>query len=119
MNRVLISCFLFLSLRARAQDLIHRAPVNAASRPAPFQADDHHVRAGAKLFARECAACHGTGGKGGVSAPPLTLPAIYAASPGTVFWVLKNGSLRRGMPSFAQVPEPQRWQIVAYLQSQR
>jgi len=31
--------------------------------------------------------------------------------------VLRNGSLRHGMPSFAHLPEQQRWQIVTYLKS--
>jgi hypothetical protein len=31
--------------------------------------------------------------------------------------VLTNGSLRGGMPSFASLPEPERWQIVEYLKS--
>jgi hypothetical protein len=41
---------------------------------------------------------------------------MFDASPGTLFWVLRNGSLRRGMPSFAHLPEPARWQIITFLQ---
>jgi hypothetical protein len=33
-----------------------------------------------------------------------------------MFWVLENGSLHHGMPSFAHLPAPERWQIITYLQ---
>jgi len=32
-------------------------------------------------------------------------------------WVLKNGSIYQGMPSFAHLPEPQRWEIITFLRS--
>lgn len=36
---------------------------------------------------------------------------------GALFWVLRNGSLRNGMPPFSHLPPQQRWQIVSYLKS--
>ena len=42
---------------------------------------------------------------------------MHQASAGALFWILKNGSLRHGMPSFAHLPEPERWQIITYLRS--
>jgi mono/diheme cytochrome c family protein len=47
--------------------------------------------------------------------PALDGAAIREAPPGRLFWILRNGSLRTGMPSFASLPEPERWQIVAFL----
>ena len=41
----------------------------------------------------------------------------FEASPGALFWVLRNGSLKRGMLSFAHLPEAQRWQIITYLKT--
>ncbi len=84
----------------------------------PFEGQDRARRAGAKLFARECASCHGPNGAGGLGkAPPLRQMEVYRAAPGKLFWILRNGSLRRGMPSFAHLPEPQRWQIITWLKT--
>lgn len=95
---------------------IQKAPPQAANRMNPFQGSVTAQRAGAKLFAAECAACHGSHREGAGKAPPLNRPDVYRAAPGTLFWVLRNGSLRRGMPSFAHLPEPERWQIITFLQ---
>lgn len=84
----------------------------------PLEKNEPARRAGAKLFARECASCHGENGVGGLGkAPPLRQNEVYGAAPGALFWVLRNGSLNRGMPSFAHLPVPQRWQIITWLQA--
>lgn len=98
---------------------IERAAQHAAASKNPLAGSEKARRAGARLYRRECAACHGPGGEGGGKAPPLVSPEVENAPPGALFRVLTNGSLRRGMPSFAHLPPPQRWQIVAYLQSAR
>jgi mono/diheme cytochrome c family protein len=98
--------------------LIRQVPPPTATLKNPFEGQESAKHAGAKLFARECAPCHATNGRGGVGkAPPLVQPAVYEAEPGSLFWILRNGSLGRGMPSFAHLPEPQRWQLVTYLKS--
>ena len=102
---------------SRPESPIERAPETAVSNRNPFDGRQDAKKAGAKLFARECAACHGSDAEGSGKAPPLRQPEVYGAPPGVLFWVLRNGSLQRGMPSFAHLPEPQRWQIVTYLKS--
>jgi mono/diheme cytochrome c family protein len=102
---------------AQAQPPIGQAPAKARSMLNPFADDERARRAGEKLFRRECAECHGKNGVGAPKIPPLNIPMVTNAPPGAVFWVLRNGSLYRGMPSFAALPEPQRWQIVTYLDS--
>jgi mono/diheme cytochrome c family protein len=101
---------------AGATDLVQRAPQQAAAVANPLASDEHTYRAGAKLYARECASCHGRD-REGRKAPPLNRAEVYDAAPGTLFWVLRNGSPYRGMPSFAHLPEPQRWQIVTFLKN--
>ena len=39
------------------------------------------------------------------------------ANPGELEWLLKNGSMKNGMPSWSRLPEQQRWRIVAFLKS--
>ena len=104
---------------ARVGTLVKQAPSKAEALRNPFEGQPPAQRAGAKLFARECAGCHGAEGKGMRKAPPLYLADVQQAPPGALFWVLRNGSLRRGMPSFAHLPDPQRWQIITYLKTLR
>jgi len=102
---------------ARVGTLVQQAPPRASTLPNPFQGQQRAQQAGAKLFAHECSACHGPNGRGMGKAPPLNQADVHDASPGALFWVLRNGSLKRGMPSFAHLPEAQRWQIITYLQT--
>jgi mono/diheme cytochrome c family protein len=95
---------------------ILQAPRSAAGRPNPVRGSAPDARAGAKLYARECAACHGINREGIGKAPSLDRPVVHRAAPGTLFWALRNGSLWRGMPSFAHLPERERWQIICFLQ---
>lgn len=111
-----IGCFaLAFAAWAAGGSLLQQAPPRFAGLTNPLEGDEQAERAGAKLFARECAACHGHNGEGAGSAPPLRRSGVYEAPPGTLFWVLRNGSLHHGMPSFAHLPEPERWQIVTFL----
>ncbi len=80
-------------------------------------AQDRDHRAGQKVFERECAACHGRSAEGTKSAPRLRRPEIRNAPTDALLSILRNGILRRGMPSFSHLPPQQRRQIVDYLKS--
>ena len=95
--------------------LVQQAPRKFAQLRNPDDGDRAAIEAGRKLFQRECAACHGKDARGVSKAPPLVIPDVYRAAPGALFWALRNGSLKRGMPSYAHLPEQQRWQIVSFL----
>lgn len=94
-----------------------KAPAKAAARRNPLETDPDAIAAGAKLFELHCAECHGASGEGGKKGPNLRVDAVQQASPGTLFWLLTNGVVRRGMPVWSKLPEPQRWQLVSYLKS--
>jgi len=96
---------------------LNRAPRKAIQRQNPLEKDPDAVLAGAKLFGQHCAECHGSAADGGRKGPSLRAPEVQLASPGTLFWLLTNGVVRRGMPVWSKLPEPQRWQIVTYLKS--
>ena len=94
-----------------------KAPSKASARHNPLEADPDAVAAGAKLFDSHCAECHGGSAEGGKKGPSLRADQVQQATPGTLFWLLTNGVVRRGMPVWSKLPEPQRWQLVSYIKS--
>jgi mono/diheme cytochrome c family protein len=115
LRAILLAGCLLAAAWTRERGLLSQAPQNAASVRNPFEKDEEAERAGAKLYLRECAACHGSDREGHGRVPRLNRPDVREAPPGELFWILRNGSLHYGMPSFAHLPEPQRWQIIAFL----
>jgi mono/diheme cytochrome c family protein len=97
-----------------------RVPAKESARTNPLEHDPDAIAAGGKLYGLHCAECHGTngeGGKGKKKGPSLRASEVQQAPPGALFWLLTNGSVRRGMPVWSKLPEPQRWQIVTYVKS--
>ncbi len=94
-----------------------KAPRKAMARRNPLEGDSQAMAGGAKLFGVHCAECHGDMAEGGRKAPSLLADPVQQATPGTLFWILTNGVVRRGMPVWSKLPEAQRWQIVSYLKS--
>jgi mono/diheme cytochrome c family protein len=94
-----------------------KVPAKARGTSNPLAEDPDSGLAGRKLFEQHCAECHGNTAEGGRKAPSLRAEEVQQATPGTLFWILTNGVVRRGMPVWSKLPEPQRWQIVTYLKS--
>jgi mono/diheme cytochrome c family protein len=80
---------------------------------------DDQIRAGEKLYRRHCAECHGADGRGIGKAANLQAPHVQTKSPAELVEFLRDGDLWRGMPSWANMPEERRWQIVAYIKTLR
>ena len=96
---------------------IASAPNKARARQNPLERDPDAPIAGKILFQQHCAECHGDAAQGGKKAPSLRVTEIQDATPGAIFWILTNGVVRRGMPVWSKLPEPQRWQLVSYIKS--
>jgi len=96
---------------------IAKAPEKARQRLNPLETDHDAVTAGGNLFLQHCAECHGDSADGGRKGPSLRVQEIQGATPGALFWLLTNGVVRRGMPVWSKLPEPQRWQLVTYIKS--
>jgi len=96
---------------------LNRVPQSARERTNPLAGDRTAIMAGAKLFGQYCASCHGKQAEGSPKRPNLHSNRLKEATPGELEWLLKNGSLKNGMPSWSRLPEPQRWQLVAFLKS--
>src|ERR1051326_7914750 len=96
---------------------IASAPVKARAKRNPYEGKSEALAAGRNLFEQHCAECHGDDASGGKKAPSLRAAEIQGAEPGAIFWILTNGVVRRGMPVWSKLPEPQRWQLVTYVKS--
>ena len=96
---------------------LKKVPEKDRARLNPLTADTDAVPAGGKLFRQHCASCHGEDATGKGKRPSLRSEHVRDASPGELQWLLTNGSLKNGMPSWSRLPEPQRWQLVSYLKS--
>ncbi len=94
-----------------------QAPAAAREWINPYAGQPDALRAGKKLYQRHCASCHGLEGRGAEEAPDLHTPVIQNAAPGVLFWFLKNGDLKDGMPAWSRLPDQQRWQLVTYLRT--
>ena len=102
---------------APAPTIFAAVPKHARAKVNPSDKHAGTLKAGAKLFTQHCSQCHGEAAEGGKTAPTLISAEMQEATPGEIFWVVTNGVLRRGMPSWSKLPPIQRWQIVSFLKS--
>jgi mono/diheme cytochrome c family protein len=87
------------------------------ARTNPYAKQADAIAAGSRLFQDHCAKCHGEDALGRGKKPSLRTKEVQQASDGELFSLLKNGYLRKGMPSWSALPEPSRWQLIAYVKS--
>jgi mono/diheme cytochrome c family protein len=83
----------------------------------PFAGGPDAPAEGRKLFSQYCTQCHGAEAKGSGKAPSLVNVWIQHATSGELFWVVTNGSVPQGMPSWSKLSDAERWEIVAFLKS--
>jgi mono/diheme cytochrome c family protein len=83
----------------------------------PYSAQRQAAKEGRKLFVEKCARCHGHNAEGTASVPALAGETTQSVPEGLIFSYITRGDVGNGMPSWASLPEPQRWQIVTYLKS--
>ena len=76
----------------------------------------YELNQGKRLFAwYNCAACHASGGGGGMGPALMDEKWIYGSDPDTEYQTIMGGR-PNGMPSFrGRIPEDQVWQLVAYV----
>ena len=96
---------------------LEKAPAKYRAKLNPLAKDKDSIPAGKILFEEHCAECHGEAASGTKKAPSLRAKEVQTAPPGTLFWILSNGIVRKGMPVWSKLPEPQRWQLISFIQS--
>ncbi len=81
---------------------------------------------GARLYAENCALCHGADGRGdgpaaaGLTVHPadLTAPHLFAHTEGDLYWWVSNGRAHGVMPGFAAVMSPaERWDVINFVRA--
>jgi mono/diheme cytochrome c family protein len=112
---VLIPLVLATTLPAQDQSF-HEAPDSAKAQQNPYVGKPEAAQAGKRLYGRNCLSCHGKSGRGTGNVPSL-VGAKLSVTDGEVFWFITKGDKKNGMPSWAFLPQSQRWQIVAYVKS--
>jgi mono/diheme cytochrome c family protein len=117
--RVMLSLLALLLCMALADgSWLKKVSPDDHARVNPYAGQPAAIAGGAKLFADHCAKCHGPDALGRGKRPSLRSERVQLqATEGDIFWLLKNGNLRRGMPAWSAIPEPSRWQIIAYVKS--
>jgi len=99
---------------------------NAPKGPNPMALTEHNLLNGVRLFAQNCAVCHGSA-NGTASASPIA-KGLYQNPPqfatdgveddleGVSFWKIKHGIRLTGMPSFGHsLSDAQIWTLAQFL----
>jgi len=96
---------------------LRKVPEADRQRSNPIAGKPDAADAGKILFAENCAKCHGPDAAGKHNRPSLRSARVRGATDGELAWILRNGSVWKGMPSWSALPEPERWQIIAWLRT--
>ena len=95
-----------------------QAPADAAAKTNPEAKNPDALAAGRKLYMRTCVGCHEEDGSGkDTGAANLRSAEVQAQSDGALFWKVSHGNAEAGMPSFASLPETDRWDVVTFLRT--
>lgn len=95
-----------------------KVPAREHERANPFYGNSGAVSAGKRLYGDHCASCHGDNAQGKKKRPALTTERIQQqATEGDIHWLLVNGNMGRGMPSWAKLPDPQLWQLITFIKT--
>ena len=113
--------------RRLAQMALHAAIGHAEDQLSPLPADEPNLIAGAKIYQKQCAICHGVPGgestaiaKGMFPPPPQLFQRMGVTddSVGETFWKVRNGIRLTGMPGFEQsLNETEMWQVSQLLKN--
>jgi mono/diheme cytochrome c family protein len=121
--RLSLTLFLFLSstlfMFAVADGAwLASVPAHDHEKTNPYQDQPDAIAAGRRIYVDHCLHCHGDSAQGTKKRPPLTSQRVQRqATPGDLHWLLVNGNMKKGMPSWAKLPDPQLWQLITYLKT--
>lgn len=84
----------------------------------PYQGQADAIAAGRRIYVDHCSKCHGENAEGTKKRPTLKSDRVQReATVGDLHWLLVNGYMKKGMPSWAKLPDQQIWQVITYVKS--
>lgn len=97
---------------------LEKVPAPYRDKVNPYRDQPDAIAAGRRVFVDHCAHCHGEDAEGTKKRPSLRSARVQQeATEGDLFWLLKNGSMSYGMPTWAKLGDPQIWQVITYVRS--
>lgn len=97
---------------------LNKVPAKDRDKTNPYASQPEAVLAGEHIFHDHCAHCHGEDAEGTKKRPSLRTERVQQqATPGDLHWLLVNGSMGSGMPSWSKLGDPQIWQVITYVKS--
>jgi mono/diheme cytochrome c family protein len=102
----------------------HGAVDSMAAIQNPVSSDERSLREGHKLYAINCAVCHGDRGAADGPVTKFGLPVLPIGtgtkaatqfSDGVIFGIIRNG--RGLMPAYNRIEENERWDLINYLRA--
>ncbi len=85
----------------------------------PVAGKSEAIDAGKKLYAQDCASCHGDTGDGQGNVPSLKTGPSQNAKDGELFWFITQGDPNNGMPAWSGLTQDQRWQLVSFIKAMK
>ena len=76
--------------------------------------DESDLNEGQEIFAKNCVACHGVNGEGGIGSNLTDSEWIYGNQPKNIFETIKNGT-SKGMTSFSSLPDENILKVTSYI----
>ena len=110
-----IAAMAAFSAAAAHSQRFHNAPAATARWRNPFSGEQKAAKAGAAVFAKNCAPCHGTRAEGSGNVPDLRRGPAQSAPDGEIFWYITHGDAKNGMPGWPSLSRDDRWRVITFL----
>jgi mono/diheme cytochrome c family protein len=95
-----------------------KVPAKEHERQNPYAGQRDAVAAGRLVFEDHCSKCHGADAQGTSKRPSLRSARVQEeATEGDLHWLLVNGNMGKGMPSWSKLGDPQIWQVITYVKT--
>jgi len=97
---------------------MRHVPAKDHERKNPYEGQADAVAAGRLVYEDHCSKCHGENAQGTKKRPSLRSQRVQEeATVGDLHWLLVNGNMGRGMPSWSKLGDPQIWQVITYVKT--
>jgi mono/diheme cytochrome c family protein len=120
-SRLVFILLLFSALAVSASSngaWMNKVPERDRDKQNPYGDQADAIAAGQRIFHDHCAHCHGADAEGTKKRPSLRTERVQQqATEGDLHWLLVNGSMVAGMPSWSKLGDPQIWQVITYVRS--